>query len=144
MNKWLPIETAPRDDTVIVAVEATERNKTFANWRDSVPVYIDEHGVIYDLGTSKPESGIASGNYRATHWQPLPMPPGESDHTHSTQDDYEHFLAYSGLDHSPAIQYAYFHGADVGMDRPVGVGYAGEVIPGTSAALAALGRSAST
>ena len=37
---------------------------------------------------------------------------------HSTQDCYEHFLAYSGLEDSPWIKYAYFHGADVGLDRP--------------------------
>ncbi|MGL4242627.1 MAG: hypothetical protein ACRCTI_16065 [Beijerinckiaceae bacterium] len=37
---------------------------------------------------------------------------------HSTQDCYEHFLAYSGLEDSPWIKYAYFHGADVGVDRP--------------------------
>jgi hypothetical protein len=37
---------------------------------------------------------------------------------HATQDNYEHFLAYGGLDHSPLLQYAYFHGADVGMEKP--------------------------
>jgi hypothetical protein len=76
-REWLPIESAPRDDTVIVVIEATDRNKTFPNWRESVPVYIDESGIICDVGTGKPEIGIASGNYRATHWQPLPPAPTE-------------------------------------------------------------------
>lgn len=41
-----------------------------------------------------------------------------SEQKHPTEDCYQHFLAYSGLTHSPIIQYAYYHGADVGMDRP--------------------------
>lgn len=42
---------------------------------------------------------------------------------HSTEDDYQHFLSYSGLDHSPILRYAYFHGADVGLEKPdVGAG----------------------
>lgn len=35
-----------------------------------------------------------------------------------TQLDYEHFLAYSGLDDTPERKYIYFHGADVGLDKP--------------------------
>ena len=37
---------------------------------------------------------------------------------HSTQDCYEHFLSYSGAEDHPWLKYAYFHGADVGIDRP--------------------------
>lgn len=37
---------------------------------------------------------------------------------HSTQDNYEHFLAYSGLFDNPILRYAYFHGADEGIDLP--------------------------
>ena len=43
---------------------------------------------------------------------------GVSPSVHTTQDDYEHFLSYSGLEHSPLLQYAYFHGADVGIEKP--------------------------
>lgn len=36
-----------------------------------------------------------------------------------TQLDYEHFLAYSGLyPGTEELRYAYFHGADVGLDKP--------------------------
>lgn len=61
-----------------------------------------------------------------------------SEQKHPTEDCYQHFLAYSGLDHSPIIQYAYYHGADVGMDRPPEIIRAAEVIQGTHAALSAL------
>lgn len=37
---------------------------------------------------------------------------------HTTQCLYEHFLAYSGLEHDPMLRYAYFHGANVSIDRP--------------------------
>lgn len=37
---------------------------------------------------------------------------------HSTQDNYEHFLTYSGLADAPMLRYAYFHGADEGIDKP--------------------------
>lgn len=37
---------------------------------------------------------------------------------HSTQDNYDHFLSYSGLADYPMLRYAYFHGADDGIDKP--------------------------
>lgn len=44
---------------------------------------------------------------------------------HSTQDKYEHFLAYSGIEDSPEVRYAFSHGADdPGANDLVGkVGY---------------------
>ena len=30
---------------------------------------------------------------------------------HTTEDDYQHFVSYSGLEHSATLRYAYFHGA---------------------------------
>ena len=36
-----------------------------------------------------------------------------------TQSDYEHFLSYSGLyPGNELLRFAYFHGADIGLDRP--------------------------
>lgn len=43
----------------------------------------------------------------------------------SVQRDYEHFLAYSGLAGTPVVRYAYFHGADIGLDRPPSGGGSG-------------------
>ena len=37
---------------------------------------------------------------------------------HTVEENYQHFLAYSGYDDTPERKYIYFHGADVGMDRP--------------------------
>lgn len=48
----------------------------------------------------------------------LALPTGATDET-KVQRDYEHFLAYSGLDDSEVLRYAYFHGADIGLDKPM-------------------------
>lgn len=37
---------------------------------------------------------------------------GENMNANTTQQDYEHFLSYSGLQHSDLLRYTYFHGAD--------------------------------
>lgn len=47
-----------------------------------------------------------------------PAAPVELDRAHSTEDNYQHFLAYSGLEGSDLLRYTYFHGADVGINRP--------------------------
>lgn len=44
-----------------------------------------------------------------------------SEQEHTTEEDYQHFLAYSGLEHSETLRYAYYHGADVGLDKPGGI-----------------------
>lgn len=39
---------------------------------------------------------------------------------HSTEDDYQHFLSYSKLEHSGLLRYAYFHGANADAEQPSG------------------------
>lgn len=39
---------------------------------------------------------------------------------HPIEERYEHFLNYANLEHNIWLQYAYYHGADVGMERPKG------------------------
>lgn len=36
----------------------------------------------------------------------------------SVEDNYQHFLSYSGIQDNALVRHAYFHGADVGLDRP--------------------------
>ena len=42
-----------------------------------------------------------------------------SDSIEKVQADYEHFLSYSGLNDHPIVRFAYFHGADIGLGRPI-------------------------
>ena len=41
-----------------------------------------------------------------------------TDGAHTTEDDYQHFLSYSRLDHSDLMRYAYFHGANADCEKP--------------------------
>lgn len=68
---WHDISTAPKDATVLVVSEPTERNKVFFGKRkpDVLAVYVDEDGFL-------PDSGNPSWRY--THWRPFPSPPTES------------------------------------------------------------------
>lgn len=80
MGEWMPIETLPRDRTVLVVMEPTESNATFfGKLAPAVhPAYVDERGRVCDCGDFRPDIGIARGVYRATHWMPLPEPPSSS------------------------------------------------------------------
>jgi hypothetical protein len=79
MTNWQPIETAPKDRTVLLVVEPTEQNFLFfgSHGPNTAPYYIDPDGVICDPGQWMPDPGIRAGKWRATHWMPLPEPPKE-------------------------------------------------------------------
>ena len=64
---WQPIETAPKDATILVVCAALPNNKTFAGRRDVLPVYVDDDGHF----DPNPENEF----WRVTHWMPLPEPP---------------------------------------------------------------------
>jgi len=82
---WQPIETAPKDGTRVLLVEAEQPTGvstgwwTMAGWRD-----------FGDIGCS----GLA--DYSPTHWMPLPAPPRAlSEHpittqTHTERGDRQH------------------------------------------------------
>lgn len=78
LTEWQDISTAPKDEMCLIAHAATEDNKAFAGQVFTVPVYIDEAGVVIDLETHEPEVGILHGMWRASHWMPLPEPPVSS------------------------------------------------------------------
>jgi hypothetical protein len=65
MSEWKPIETAPRDGTNIILVDAdnTPPCLVIGLWSDKLHTWI----VKWDLD---PFEG-----YDATHWMPLPLPP---------------------------------------------------------------------
>ena len=59
------------------------------------------------------ETVLANARLNAAPVQQVSVPDG-----HSTQDKYEHFLSYSGLSDNSMLRYAYFHGADDGIEPP--------------------------
>lgn len=63
---WLPIESAPRDASILVTCAATDLNKTFAGRRDVLPVYRDDDGSF----DPNPENEF----WQITHWRPFPAP----------------------------------------------------------------------
>lgn len=68
-GEWLPIETAPKDGTVVL-VYAENRNVTTKHY------YL----AWFDARTAnKHRPAWYSGSWavQATHWQPLPLPPKE-------------------------------------------------------------------
>lgn len=73
---WRGMDSAPRDDTVLVVIEAGPANSTYPEGaqRSVHPRYIDEDDRICCPGTLKPEPGMP-GAWRAVAWQPLPEPP---------------------------------------------------------------------
>lgn len=77
---WIPWEGGerPKPDSVgLIVYEPTEANKVFRpdKFTSVIAVYFDEEGRICDYGTSKPEVGVSSGYWRATHWMPFPERP---------------------------------------------------------------------
>ena len=68
-DQWQDIETAPRGERILVALEV-RNNKTGQTWWEMHAIYFDdETGEI----CSDNDAGWAAGDY--THWQPLPAPP---------------------------------------------------------------------
>ena len=61
--KWQPIETAPRDGTVILAAHS---GAVFDAWWDGVSAWVD--GTTSDITDDFVE-------FYPTHWMPLPEPP---------------------------------------------------------------------
>lgn len=68
LEKWQPIETAPRDGTEILVIDATWFNAKInqSSWKNDK--FDKEHGGWWD--------GFSTC-YRPTHWQPLPSPPNK-------------------------------------------------------------------
>lgn len=75
---WQPRATAPRDETVLIVVEATEAHPYLSGKPAKVfPAYVDEFGRLCDCGSWKPDRGFESEFWRATLWTHLPSPPAK-------------------------------------------------------------------
>lgn len=72
MSDWQPIETAPKDESVLVVYESTAANETYGEggYRRTMEA-VFEDGAWLGADCSKLENRA----WRVTHWQPLPEPP---------------------------------------------------------------------
>jgi hypothetical protein len=76
--EWLPIESAPKDGTIILL--ASGEQMVSARWRDSIPERKSVIGEYTFWFTETPAmwevvDGRAMTVVEPTHWQPLPEPP---------------------------------------------------------------------
>jgi hypothetical protein len=73
MSEWLPIETAPKDGTTILAWSKYLLEPVTAAWRRNAWMASWEKGAVIeyqgDYGTEYKDASPL------THWQPLPTPP---------------------------------------------------------------------
>jgi hypothetical protein len=68
-GKWLPIESAPKDDQILAAIKV--RNKIGKTWWEHHIIVIDsETGTISDMDF---HHGWEADDY--SHWRPLPTAP---------------------------------------------------------------------
>lgn len=66
MSEWLPIETAPKDGTQILAFARAKLSGDFfgvTQWADAEPAFNSVAGWFWEYAI------------RPTHWMPLPDPP---------------------------------------------------------------------
>lgn len=70
MNKWQPIETAPKDGSDILLGTTAEANAGYGYVCEGH--YVDEHGW-YQANTDWTDT--FDGEVNPTHWMPLPPPP---------------------------------------------------------------------
>lgn len=76
-ERWMPIESAPRDGTEILTVGLDCAERAIATrWFDPGPYVRTEHRSYHkDAGFYWAGYDGAVGPIRPTHWQPLPAPP---------------------------------------------------------------------
>lgn len=76
MSEWQPIETAPRDGTMFIAYRPLA-------WKSQDPVIRLVRGLAYSshlwectIPEGMDDTNFTDGSCKATHWHPLPLPPG--------------------------------------------------------------------
>lgn len=79
---WQPIETAPKDRSIIMLLNARECEGSIIHASAVCAGYYSDLGMFEEIGRSgwinfwgsDPEAN-AWDEFRPTHWQPLPPPP---------------------------------------------------------------------
>jgi hypothetical protein len=76
MTKWQPIETAPKDGTVVLGFANNEDGTVFLSeimWCKKNETIIGVTNSV--VGPNQWFSLLSSGSVCPTHWMPLPEPP---------------------------------------------------------------------
>jgi len=80
VDPWQPIETAPKDGTLVLARYADIEDDRRQHWPGRI--FVVKHmgytaGQGYDMGWAL-FPGMGVGDESLSHWMPLPKPPGET------------------------------------------------------------------
>jgi hypothetical protein len=70
MSEWKPIETAPKDGTLVIALTPAPE---FVRWWTDPDFFGEDYPWVGRDGSSYKESHV-------THWMPIPPPPQEESH----------------------------------------------------------------
>lgn len=72
--KFEPMDTLPRDATILLAVKARDSHPWLAGKPPRVhAVYVDEDGRLCDTGKWKPDLGYDGPSFHPVGWMSLPM-----------------------------------------------------------------------
>jgi hypothetical protein len=89
MSEWLPIESAPKDGTLIIL--ARDERVTVGQWQDPETDGAGWDGDDYEAYWHSWDGGFLNDpEYCASHWMPLPDPPHPpGERGMSNQDSFE-------------------------------------------------------
>lgn len=73
---WQDINTAPKDETVVILLETYPRKNSASAYHVSTARFVENRW--YEVNTSADDGHVGLCDH-ATHWQPLPQPPAESE-----------------------------------------------------------------
>lgn len=81
MSEWQPIETAPKNGTVIDlwCVNDMEPTHIVGGYRFTDCIWLTEFTLVPRWVSRNDDSTVEDSGWRVTHWsQPLPPPPGQT------------------------------------------------------------------
>ena len=81
MANWQPIETAPKDGTLLLLYSNTEYYKevVFGSWRCDNSDYEESEPMWLDTSYDDWSIGLNSCPLYPTHWMPVPEPPNDQE-----------------------------------------------------------------
>lgn len=77
MDNWRPMETAPIDAAIIVAVPSIRHHQMEVSYAVGEACWSDDEGSFY--WANNDPSDTWGGPIYPTHWMPMPAPPTSGD-----------------------------------------------------------------
>ena len=74
-DKWQPIESAPKDELILIWPTYSDGRPRSAKWRAMKRGFMVENGGRWEHGYG------AAIPMKPTHWMPLPQPPDTTEET---------------------------------------------------------------